>query len=231
MKTIGLIGGMSWESTAEYYRIMNEAVKERLGGYHSAEIIMYSVEFAEIHRFQFAGQWDKVADILKDIARKLENAGADLLIIATNTMHRLAPEIEKVISIPLIHIADATAEKIRERGFKKVGLLGTKFTMEMDFYTGRLREKHGIEVIVPGEKDREFVNDVIYNELVYGIFRDESRDGFRKIIDGLVRRGAQGIILGCTEIPLLIKQKDVSVPIFDTTTIHAMAAVDYALQD
>lgn len=231
MKTIGIIGGMSWESTAEYYRIMNQAVKEKLGGYHSAKIIMYSVEFAEVHRLQFNGEWDRLAEVLRDVARSLERAGADFLIIATNTIHKLAPEIESAVSIPLLHIADATAREIKEKGFTKVGLLGTKFTMEMGFYRDRLRERHGIEVIVPEKQEREFVNRVIYNELVLGVIKDESRKRFKEIINSLVERGAHGVILGCTEIPLLIKQRDVSVPIFDTTSIHARAAVDYALSE
>ena len=229
MKKIGLIGGMSWESTAEYYRIMNQEVKRRLGGSHSAEIIMYSVDFEPIHRLQFSGQWDKLAEMLSDIARKLEGAGADFIVIATNTMHKVAPQIEKSISIPLLHIADATAEKIKEKGLSRVGLLGTKFTMEMDFYRKRLLEKHGIEVIVPEKEERSYINDAIYNELVLGIIKEETRNNFKRIIKGLAEKGAQGIILGCTEIPLLIKQKDVELPIFDTTEIHAGKAVDLAL--
>lgn len=231
MKTIGIIGGMSWESTAEYYRIINEVVKEKLGGYHSAKIIMYSVEFAEVHHLQFQGEWDRLAEVLKEVAHSLERAGADFLIIATNTMHKLAPEIEGAVSIPLLHIADATAREIKRKGFTRVGLLGTKFTMEMGFYRDRLQERHGIEVVVPDEQHREFVNRVIYDELVLGVLKDEARKRFKEIIDFLVEKGAQGVILGCTEIPLLVKQRDVSVPIFDTTFIHARAAVDYALSE
>ncbi len=229
MRKIGLIGGMSWESTAEYYRIMNQEVKERLGGHHSAEIIMYSVDFEDVHRLQFRGQWDKLSLFLSEIARKLEMAGADFIVIATNTMHKLAPEIEKTISIPLLHIADATAERIKEAGLNRVGLVGTRFTMEMGFYRERLREKHGIEVVVPSAQEREYINHVIYNELVLGILREESKRRFKEIIKGLAEKGAQGVILGCTEIPLLIKQEDVDMPVFNTTEIHAKAAVDFAL--
>ncbi len=230
MRKIGLIGGMSWESTVEYYKIMNQAVMEELGGHHSAEIIMYSVDFQPMHELQFENRWEEMGRILTDIAKTLEKAGADFLVIATNTMHKLAPEVERNVKIPLLHIADATAEKIKEKGVKRVGLLGTKFTMEMDFYRERLT-RHGIETLVPPPREREYINRVIYEELVKGIIREESRRNFLKIIDSLVVRGAEGVILGCTEIPLLIKQEHVKIPLFNTTEIHARAAVKFALQD
>ncbi len=229
MKRIGIIGGMSWESSAEYYRIINETVKEKLGGLHSAELIMYSVDFEEIERLQHEGNWEKLTIRMIDAAKRLERAGADFIIIATNTMHKMAEDIEKNINIPLLHIADATAEKIKEKGLKIVGLLGTKFTMEQDFYRVRLREKHGIEVVIPEEDEREFIHNVIFKELCLGVIKENSREGFKKIIGKLIKRGSEGIVLGCTEIPLLIKQRDVPLPIFDTTEIHGKAAVDFAL--
>lgn len=229
MKTAGLIGGMSWESTLEYYRIMNEAVKEKLGGLHSAKCIIYSFDFEEIEKLQHEGRWKELAEIMADAARRLEKAGADFVVICTNTMHKVAEEVQKSISIPLLHIADVTAEKIKEKGLKKVGLLGTRFTMEEGFYRERLKEKHGIDVIIPKENERELVHRVIYDELCLGIVKRESKERFKEIIEGLVSRGAEGIILGCTEIPLLIKQEDADVPIFDTTTIHAKAAVELML--
>ena len=229
MKTAGLIGGMSWESTLEYYRIMNETVKEKLGGLHSAKCIIYSFDFEEIERLQHEGKWDKLAEIMINAAQRLEKAGADFVIICTNTMHKVADEVQRSISIPLLHIADVTAEKIKEKGLKKVGLLGTRFTMEEGFYRERLRKKHGIDVVIPEENEREFVHRVIYDELCLGIVKHESKEKFKEIIEGLVSRGAEGIILGCTEIPLLIEQEDADVPIFDTTAIHAKAAVEFAL--
>ena len=231
MKVIGLLGGMSWESTLEYYRIINETVKERLGGLHSAKCILYSFDFAEIESLQREGDWDKLAEMLIDAAKKLEACGAGLIVICTNTMHKLADKVEAKINIPLIHIVDATAEKILEKNIKQVGLLGTRFTMEEPFYKRRLEEKYGIKVIIPNSKEREIVDRVIFEELVLGIIRQSSRERFKQIIYSLVDRGAEGIILGCTEIPLLIKQEDVTVPVFDTTTIHARAAVEFALRD
>jgi len=231
VKVIGLLGGMSWESTLEYYRIINETVKERLGGLHSAKCILYSFDFAEIESLQREGDWDKLAEMLIDAAKKLEACGAGLIVICTNTMHKLADKVEAKINIPLIHIVDATAEKILEKNIKQVGLLGTRFTMEEPFYKRRLEEKYGIKVIIPNSKEREIVDRVIFEELVLGIIRQSSRERFKQIIYSLVDRGAEGIILGCTEIPLLIKQEDVTVPVFDTTTIHARAAVEFALRD
>ena len=230
MKKIGLIGGMSWESSLEYYRIINETVKKELGGLHSAECVMYSVDFDEIEKFQHQGKWEKLTKIMINCAQRLEKAGANLVIICTNTMHKMAEDVENNINIPLLHIADATAEKIKELGFKKVGLLGTKFTMEEDFYKGRLIEKHGIEVIIPNSKEMQIVHDIIYNELCLGEIKENSKERYKKIIKNLTKKGAEGVILGCTEIPLLIKQEDVEVPLFDTTRIHAQFAVDYAIK-
>lgn len=231
MKTIGLIGGMSWESSLEYYRILNETVKERLGGLHSAKCIMYSVEFAEIEMLQHAGRWDEAAQKMVEAGQSLERAGADFLVLCTNTMHKLAPELEAGVSIPLLHIADATAEAIKTAGISRVGLLGTRFTMEQAFYRQRLEEKHRLQVFIPDDADRELVHNVIYGELCLGVVKPESRRGFVAIIDKLVASGAQGIILGCTEIESLIRQEDTTMPVFPTTRIHATAAVDYALQD
>lgn len=231
MRTIGLIGGMSWESSLEYYRRLNEAVREKLGGFHSAQCVMYSVDFAEIEELQKEGNWEESARILIDAAQKVEKSGADAILLCTNTMHKLADEIQQTINVPLLHIADATAEKIKEKQLKKIGLLGTKFTMEEDFYKGRLERKHGLEVIVPDEKERQVIQEVIFNELCIGQIQEKSRDRFRAIIKGLAAKGARGIILGCTEIPLLVKQEDSEVPLFDTTRIHAEAAVEYALRE
>lgn len=230
MKTIGLIGGMSWESSLEYYRLINERVKARLGGFHSAKCVMYSVDFDEIEELQERGQWAEMGRILARAAQGLEAAGADLLVLCTNTMHKVAPRIETSVGIPLLHIADATARRIAGRGFKKIGLLGTKFTMEDDFYRGRLAEDHGLEVVVPDPGDREIVHQVIYGELVLGHIEQKSRERFAGIIGRLVSSGAEGVILGCTEIGLLVKDGDSSVPLFDTTVIHAEAAVDLALE-
>lgn len=229
MKTIGLIGGMSWESSLEYYRIINEEVKRRLGGFHSAKCLMYSVDFAEIEELQHKGEWERAAWILSQAAISLEAGGADFLVLCTNTMHKVAPQIEAAVNIPLIHIADPTAERIKARGFRRIGLLGTRFTMEDDFYRGRLEKKHGLEVVVPDETDRQLVHQVIYYELCDGRLQEESRKKFRTVIEKLAAAGAQGVILGCTEIGLLIKQQDSPLPVFDTTVIHAEAAVDYAL--
>jgi len=229
MKTIGLIGGMSWESSLEYYRILNETVKEKLGGLHSAKSLMYSVDFEEIEKLQHQGDWDEATKLMIDAAQRLEKAGADFVIICTNTMHRMADDVQKAIRIPLLHIADVTVQKIKERGLQKVGLLGTRFTMEQDFYRGRLK-RHGVDVITPDEAQRQTVHDSIYNELCLGMIKWESKEKFRKVIESLAARGAEGIILGCTEIPLLVKQEDYDIPLFDTTRIHAVAAVEYALE-
>jgi aspartate racemase len=228
MKTIGMIGGMSWESSIEYYRIINETVKERLGGLHSARSVMYSVDFAEIETLQHEGRWEEATRAMVEAAQHVEAGGADFVIICTNTMHKMADDVEKAIQIPLLHIADPTAESIRARGLAVVGLLGTNFTMEQDFYRGRL-EEHGLEVLIPEREDREIVHRVIYKELVLGMIKPESRDQYKGIIEKLVAAGAQGIILGCTEIGLLVKEADSRVPLFDTTRIHAVAAVKYAL--
>ena len=231
MKTIGLIGGMSWESTAEYYRIINEAVKERLGGFHSAKIVMYSVDFKEIRELQLEAGWDEATNLMIDAARRVERGGADFVLICTNTMHKMAEEVEASISIPLLHIADVTAEGIISSGFKKVGLLGSAFTMEQDFCKGRLIDKYGLEVVIPSQIERQVVDNIIFNELCLGEIKDSSREQLKIIMKNLADNGAQGIILGCTELPLLVKQEDCPVPLFDTTTIHAEAAVEYALKD
>ena len=229
MKTIGMIGGMSWESSIEYYRIINETVKEKLGGLHSAVSLMYSVDFAEIEALQHAGRWDEATQTMIEAAQRVEAGGADFVIICTNTMHKMADEVEATINIPLLHIADATAEVIKTRGLRVIGLLGTKFTMEGDFYRGRLVEKHKLDVLIPETQDREVVHRVIYDELVLGQIKSESREAYKQIIENLIAAGAQGIILGCTEIGLLVKDEDSRVPLFDTTHIHAVAAVEYAL--
>jgi aspartate racemase len=231
MKTIGLIGGMSWESSLEYYRIINERMKQKLGGLHSAKSLMYSVDFEEIEKLQQLGKWGEATKLMIDAAQRIERGGADFVVICTNTMHMMAEEMQKNIKIPLLHIVDATAEKIRASGNKKVGLLGTKFTMEEHFYKGRLIEKYNLEVIIPDEAERRFVHDVIYKELCLGSIQQNSKNRFKTIIDNLSKKGAQAVILGCTEIPLLIKQEDVSVPLLDTTRIHAESAVDFALAD
>ncbi len=230
MKTIGLIGGMSWESSAEYYRIVNETVKARLGGLHSAQCLMYSVDFAEIERLQHAGRWDEAGEVMADAARRLERGGADFVVLCTNTMHKLADFIEQAVSIPLLHIADPTAEAIQAAGIERVGLLGTAFTMEQDFYRHRLTGKYGLDVLIPDADERLVIHRIIYEELVLGIVKDESRTAYQHIIASLVERGAQGIILGCTEIMLLISPSDCPVPSFDTTTLHAVAAADTAIQ-
>jgi aspartate racemase len=229
MKTIGLVGGMSWESTLEYYRIINERVKEKLGGFHSARLVMYSVDFEEVESRQHLGQWEELTALMIDAARRVERAGADFLVICTNTMHIMAGEVEKSIGIPLLHIVDATAAAVKTRSFARVGLLGTRFTMEKDFYKERLRRNHGLDVIIPEEKEREIIHGILYDELCLGTIREESKAAFRQIIGGLEARGAQGIILGCTEIPLIVKQKDYEIPLFDTTALHAEAAVGLAL--
>ncbi len=229
MKVIGLIGGMSWESSAEYYRIVNREVRDRLGGVHSARCLMWSMDFGEIERLQHAGDWAALTRLMIEAARRLEAGGADFVVVCTNTMHRMAEAIEAAIGIPLLHIADPTAEAIRRAGVTRVGLLGTAFTMEQDFYKGRLATKFGLEVIVPDEADRRIVHDVIYRELVAGEIRASSRDRYREVIARLVARGAEAVILGCTEIMLLVSDADSAVPLYDTTRLHALAAVDLAL--
>ena len=229
MKTIGLLGGMSWESTVPYYRQINEAVKARLGGLHSAKIVLYSVDFAEVERLQHQGDWTAAGALLADAARALERAGADFIVLCTNTMHKVAPAIEGAVQIPLLHIADPTAGAIRHAGLDRVGLLGTRFTMEQDFYRGRLAGQHGIEVMVPDADDRDLVHRVIYEELCLGRIEQASRQAYRDVMRRLVERGVQGIILGCTEISMLVGDEDASVPLFDTTAIHAEAAAARAL--
>ncbi|MDM5193436.1 aspartate/glutamate racemase family protein [Bacillus hominis] len=229
MKTIGLIGGMSWESTSEYYRILNEEIKSRLGGLHSAKCMINSVDFEEIERFQSNGDWNGAGEVLGNAAYSLQMGGADFIIICTNTMHKVVDKIKENINIPVLHIADATAKEIKRKGIQTVGLLGTKYTMEQDFYKSRIVE-NDIKVIVPSEKNREKINEVIYTELCLGEITPQSREYYKRVIEKLVQEGAQGIILGCTEIGLLIKQEDVSVPIFDTTHIHAIEAVNFALE-
>ncbi len=229
MKIIGLIGGMSWESTVPYYRQINESVKARLGGLHSAKIILYSVDFHEIERLQHTGNWEAAGALLANAARALELAGADFVVLCTNTMHKVAPAIERAVRIPLLHIADPTAEEIRLAGHSRIGLLGTRFTMEEAFYRDRLRERHGLQVLVPDPADREIVHRAIYEELCLGQVRPESRAEYRRIIAALVAQGAEAVILGCTEISLLIGQADATVPLFDTTVIHARKAAEWAL--
>lgn len=231
MKTIGLIGGMSWESSLEYYRLLNTLVKERLGGTHSARCLMYSVDFHDIETLQKQARWDEATRIMVAAARRVQAGGADFLLICTNTMHKMAPEVEASIDIPLLHIADATAAAIKAAGMKKVGLLGTRFTMEEHFYSGRLAGEHGLEVLIPAAEEREVVHRIIYEELVLGQIRPASRERYQSIIENLTVAGAQGVILGCTEIGLLVKAEDCRIPVFDTTAIHAAAAVDLALAD
>lgn len=229
MKTIGLIGGMSWESTASYYRLINESVKKRLGGLHSAKLCLYSVNFAEIEAYQHAGDWDKTASMLINAAQSLEKAGAMCILICTNTMHIVAPQVQASINIPLLHIADATANNIQQQGIDTVALLGTTYTMEKDFYKGRLINNYQLQVITPNANDRQIVHKIIYDELCLGNIKDASRQEYLRIINNLIGQGAQGIILGCTEIALLVKPQDTSIALFDTTEIHALSAVDWAL--
>lgn len=231
MKTIGMLGGMSWESTSTYYRLLNEGVKARLGKLHSAKLCLYSVDFAEIERLQHAGDWQATADILARAARQVEAGGADFLLICTNTMHKVAPEIAASVNIPLLHITDATADALRAANHSRVGLLGTRFTMEQDFCKRRLTDQFGIEVLVPEADERDHVHQIIYNELCQGLIKETSRDYFLKLIDRLAGAGAEAVILGCTEIAMLVEQPDTSVPLFDTTAIHCQAAVNYALDD
>jgi len=231
MKTIGLIGGMSWESSMEYYRVINEAVHAKLGSLHSAKIIMASVDFAEIEPLQHQGKWEEATKLMIAAARKIESGGADFLVICTNTMHKMAAEVQRQINIPLLHIADATAKQIKAQGIGKIGLLGTKFTMEENFYKGILINKHRLDVIIPNEQEREIVHRVIYEELCLGEMKPSSKAQFIGIMDNLISNGAEGIILGCTEIGLLVGEEDSQVPLFDTTKIHAFAAVEYALEE
>ncbi len=231
MKTIGLIGGMSWESTLEYYRILNEEVKRRLGGFHSARCILYSVDFAEVEVLQRAGNWAEASGMMVSAGQNLERAGAELLLLCTNTMHNGADELKAGVNIPLLHIVDATAGAVKAAGISRIGLLGTRFTMEQDFYKGRLADRHGFSVFIPEEEDREMIHRVIYDELCLGVVKEESRKGFIAIINRLVAAGAQGVILGCTEIENLVRAQDSPVPVFPTTRIHAEAAVEYALKN
>ncbi len=231
MKTIGMIGGMSWESSLEYYRIVNERVAQRLGGVHSAKCLMLSVDFAEVETLQREARWQEATQMMVEAAQSLQLGGADFIIICTNTMHKMAAEVEQSVSIPLLHIADAAGEQIVKQKLSCVGLLGTRFTMEEDFYKGRLEEKFGLEVLTPEKADREIVHRVIYEELVLGKIIPSSKAEYLRIIQGLQDRGAEGIILGCTEIGLLVKQDDCALPLFDTTLLHAEAAVEYALKE
>ncbi|MGK7926776.1 MAG: aspartate/glutamate racemase family protein [Spirulina sp.] len=229
MKTIGLIGGMSWESSLEYYRLINEITKEKLGGLHSARSILYSVDFADIERLQHQGNWQKAGEILSSAAIALEKGGADFIVLCTNTMHKLADAIETAIAIPFLHIADATGQEIQKQKLKTIGLLGTKFTMEEDFYKTRLIQKYNLNILLPSSEERETIHQIIYEELCLGILNDAARSQYLKIVERLRDRGAEGIILGCTEIGLLIQQKHITIPLFDTTEIHARTAVEYAL--
>jgi len=228
MKMIGLLGGMSWESTALYYRLANELVRDRLGGLHSARILLHSVDFAEIESLQFAGEWDAAGEILAVAAQGLETAGAELIVLCTNTMHLVAPAIEAAIGVPFLHLADTTADAVRSEGITKVGLLGTIFTMERDFYRERLAS-HGLEVLVPDAGDRRRISGIVYDELCLGIVTEESRSVYLEVIDRLIADGAEGIVLGCTEIEMLIDQSHTNVPVFPTTRLHVQAAVDASL--
>ncbi len=230
MKTIGLLGGMSWESTLEYYKMINEGIKEKLGGLHSAKVAMISVDFDPIEKLQHQGNWEEMAKMLSNNAKSIEKAGADFLLICTNTMHKVATDIENSIKIPLLHIADATAEELIKEDIKKVGLLGTAFTMEEEFYKGRLEKKYGLQVIIPNKKDREIIHKIIYNELCLGDIKENSKKEYLRIINELGKNGAEGVILGCTEIGLLVKQSDADTKLFDTTQIHAKKAVELSIK-
>ncbi|GAA0326099.1 aspartate/glutamate racemase family protein [Bacillus carboniphilus] len=229
MKTIGLIGGMSWESSGEYYRTINEEVKKRLGGLHSAKCVLYSVDFHEIEKYQALGEWEAAGEELANVAVSLEKAGVDFIVICTNTMHKVVNSIERKIKVPFIHIADATVKQIKQSGLRTVGLLGTKYTMEQDFYKSRI-EREGIQVIVPSNEERTIINQVIFEELCLGKIEKSSKQYYQEVIHSLVKRGAEGIILGCTEIGLLVKKEDVTIPLFDTAHIHAVEAVNVALE-
>lgn len=229
LKTIGLIGGMSWESSSEYYRIINESVREMMGGLHSAKILMYSINFSDLEPLQRYGRWQEASELILDAGRKLESAGADMILICSNTGNECADFIAMKLNIPVIHIGDVVGEKIQKANLKKVALIGTKYTMEQNYIKGRLNERYDIEVLIPNAMQREVVNRIIYEELCVGIVSDKSKNDYLGIIESLIQQGAQGVILGCTEIPLLISQVDVSVPVFDTTQLHALAAVKQAL--
>ena len=229
MKTIGLIGGMSWESSIEYYRIINEQVRDRLGGVHSSKSIMVSLDFAEIEELQAQGRWEEATELMITAAHQVQEGGGECVVICTNTMHRMAEDVQSAIDVPLLHIADSTAEQIKSQGLKTIGLLGTRYTMEEDFYRGRLVDLHGLQVLVPNVAQRKQIHEIIYSELIVGTISSSSRDVYITIINELVHGGAQGIILGCTEIGLLVRQADSPVPLFDTTVIHATAAVEWAL--
>ena len=229
MKTIGLLGGMSWESTVGYYREINEGVKQKLGGLHSAQIVLYSVDFDPIEKLQHRGDWEAAGNILTNAARSVEDGGADFLLICTNTMHKVADQVENAVNIPLLHIADATADVLVQAGVKKVGLLGTAFTMEQSFYKGRLSEKYGLDIVIPDRPDRKRVHDTIYQELCLGIVKQSSKNEYIRIVDKLTEMGAEGAILGCTEIGMLISQKDTVTTLYDTTKIHAAKAVEWAI--
>jgi len=231
MRTIGLIGGMSWESSLEYYRLVNEMIKNRLGGLHSAKCIMVSVDFAEIEEYQRLAQWDRAGEVMAGAAKSLEDGGAECVVLCTNTMHKLADVIQKAVRIPLLHIADATAKVVVQAGLRRIGLLGTRFTMEEDFYKQRLVDRFGLQVVIPNKAERDVVHRVIYDELVLGDIRPVSRQAYCQIIKNLVKNGAEGIILGCTEIGLLVKPEDSAVPLYDTTVLHAEAAVEFSLGD
>ncbi|HYX84669.1 MAG TPA: aspartate/glutamate racemase family protein [Gaiellales bacterium] len=231
MKKIGLLGGMSWESSIEYYRLVNEEVRDRLGGLHSADCVFRSVDFAPIEELQRTGRWDEAGEVLAREARTLERAGAELLVLCTNTMHKVADRIDQAIEIPLLHIADTTADAVTANGISTVGLLATGYTMEQDFYIGRLRDRHGLTVLVPDESDRRLVHDIIYDELCVGVVRESSRRAYRRVIHTLADRGAECILFGCTEIDLLVGPEDAPVPVFDTTRLHAQKAVELALGD
>ncbi len=230
MKTIGIIGGMSWESSTVYYQLMNQKIKELLGGFHSCKLILWSVDFAEVEQLQRDGNWIKLDELMVKVAHKLELAGAEIILVGTNTMHLCAPAIEAKISVPFLHIAEATAQIIQKTGFKKVALLGTKFTMEKDFYKDIIQKKYGIEILIPTKDERDIIHQIIYKELVQGKIKPESKQKYIDIIKNLHEKGAEGVILGCTEIPLLIQAEDVPIPIFDTTKIHAEKAIEWALE-
>ncbi|MFW9901080.1 MAG: aspartate/glutamate racemase family protein [Candidatus Thorarchaeota archaeon] len=229
MKLLGLIGGMSWENTIEYYRILNEMVKNKLHGWNSAKILVYSLNFEEILSLQNQNKWDTIAEIMIEISKKLELAGSSAIILCSNTMHKIADKIQEEITIPLIHVVDVTAQAIKSKGINKVGLLGTKFTMEGTFYKEKMVKKYNIETIIPDQEERDYIHNVIYNELAQGLLLDSTKKRMLKIIENLILQGAQGIIFGCTEIPLLIKKEDVAIPVFDTLKIHLSAALDFAL--
>ena len=230
MKTIGLIGGMSWEFSVEYYRIINERVKAKLGGLHSAKSMMYPVDFAEVEALQHQAKWAEAAEMLVGAAQNLENGGGDFIVLCTNTMHKVAEEIQSNVKIPFLHIAEATGQRVKDSGIQTIGLIGTRFTMEEEFYKGRLEEKYGLNVRIPNAQEREIIHQVIYNELVVGKLERHSKEQYIGIIEQMINQGAEGVILGCTEIGLLIHQEDSRVPLFDTTRIHAEAAVGYALE-